>query len=387
MIEGRVWEDIRGPRSALATIFPWALLALLLPSIAGGVVIHQIFYFAMVADIVWLCVRAARMYPDGRVVIAVMFVVMAGLQSLTAIYEFKTGHFLNLYGSAGNNTYATSKYFFVFKNSVRTTGTFFDPISLGNVLALALPLAMVIAISSQVKASWRALCVISIVAIMPALVISLSRASWIGAMVGLVAACVFARHGERERAFMASIALVVVTVIAALSYFGLTLIARFQTLLHPTSLSASTRNGDLARQAGWSASLHTFYQHPFAGVGFGRLLSTLENLPGANANAHASSVYLQYLAEGGLLGGLALLLFAVAIVVDLRRAGRNDVLFPALVGCSAVLAATWYTDFTVRYNAVAGCVAVIIGLIASGSQRVVRSSDHVVQPQLVVLDA
>ena len=46
---------------------------------------------------------------------------------------------------------------------------------------------------------------------------------------------------------------------------------------------------------------------------------------------------------------------------------RIDWLYPGLVGASLGVAVTWVTDVTVRYYSVAGCLAILVGLIVSAA--------------------
>jgi hypothetical protein len=53
------------------------------------------------------------------------------------------------------------------------------------------------------------------------------------------------------------------------------------------------------------------------------------------------------------------------VAADLFRARRSDPLVPGLTGAFVSVAVTWVTDYTVRYYAVAGCFALLLGLAAS----------------------
>ena len=156
----------------------------------------------------------------------------------------------------------------------------------------------------------------------------------------------------------------VAVVVIGLSIGGAGLNARFNSISDPTSRVNSTYQGDRERELIWSAAEAVVRQHPIAGTGFGKLEPALgQHLAGAPAGLHAHSVYLQFLAEAGLAGLLALLLLvghaAVSIVVALGRRERT-LLAGALGALSAVLVA-WLTDTSVRYVALSVPVAFVLG--------------------------
>ena len=136
---GRRRPSSRSP--ALVRVLPYALVLLLLPVAIGVQPLHELLYVLAFLDIAWLCAKVGGMYPDGRLLVVLLFVGSASLQALVALAQYVTDNAFNLYGGAGSATYSAQSYFFNYETTHRTTGTFFDPISLGNVLAMALPLA------------------------------------------------------------------------------------------------------------------------------------------------------------------------------------------------------------------------------------------------------
>ena len=146
----------------------------------------------------WLVARAASL-PGGLRVVAWSLVASGTIQAALAIWEFRTGHLLNLYSSAGNNVFG-SDYFFAFGTENRPTGSLYDPISLGNILALACPLALVLSATARTTTA-RLLASVAMLLIGIGLTLSLSRMSWIGAVAGLVLAIVLlpSRHRSRTR--------------------------------------------------------------------------------------------------------------------------------------------------------------------------------------------
>ena len=364
-VEGGVRTGRRTP-SSLSRVAPWIILLLALPTVVGGSAGHEILYLMLVVDIAWMCTRVADLYPDGRPGIVLIFLGTAGAQAALALVQHATGRQFNLYGGAGNATFSSSHYFFNYGAAARTTGTFFDPISLGNVLAMAIPLALLVVIRSDLDRSHRWFAGAMGALMLGGLTVSLSRASWLGAIAGVIAVCCFSRGGQRRRAVVLSATLMVLAIVLASALYGPALTARVDSILHPTAANVRTAPGDRARQAAWSFAATTFEHAPLAGVGIGKLAADYEqHVVGSDASTHASDVYLQYLAEAGLLGGAALVLLATGVASDLYRARRNDLLLPGLAGAFISVAITWVTDYTVRYYAVAGCLALLLGLAES----------------------
>ncbi len=372
-IEGGVKADRNGKKPALAAVVPWIALLLVLPSVLGTGVDHQVLYLFLFVDIAWVCARVVGLYPDGRSIVVLVFVGSAAAQSTLALVQHVTGQQYSLYGGAGTVSYSAHSYFYNYGSAARTTGTFFDPISLGNVLAMALPMAMLIVLRRDSRTGHRWFAGLSSLLIVGGLAVSLSRASWMGAIAGVLCISLFSHGDQRRRAISYSGVLIVGVLLVASAWYGPAISSRFTSILHPTASTVRTASGDKTRQVDWSFALKTFEENPIAGVGIGNLAGQYQELvAGSGAGTHASDVYLQYLAEGGLFGGAALVLLAGAVFVDLFRARRTDWLYPGLAGAFVSVGITWVTDFTVRYYAVAGCLAILIGLAASGSHRPVE---------------
>lgn len=366
---------LRAPSSqrlpALVVVTPLVAACFLVPTFRGNEVTHQLLYLALFVDVGWVCLRAASTYGQGRLVVACAFVSMAGLQGLAAVYEYVTGSRINLYGGAGTATYQAQSYFFDYGSNIRTTGTFFDPISLGNVLIMALPIALVLMLRRQEASVVRLLGLASAVLMGAGIVVSLSRASWIAAALEVVCIILFSRGRDRGRAliFAGVMAITVAATIQAL--YGPVITERFNSIFHPTSSTVITAKGDHLRQMQWAEAERLFEQNKVGGIGFGNLPERFdETIPGLNNTTDAQSVYLQYLAEGGLFGGAVLVLLGGAAIIDVRRGKGRDPLYAGLMAALAGVAVTWVTDYTVRYYAVAGCLAVLLGLVATSGTTV-----------------
>jgi O-antigen ligase len=172
-----------------------------------------------------------------------------------------------------------------------------------------------------------------------------------------------------------------VTLSIAVGMEGTDLIERAQSLSDPTSASVRTGDTDRGRLRIWGAALDVFRENPISGVGLGDLGDELLGRVGfgSGAEGHAHSVYLQTLATAGVLGALALLLLgyeATRRTIRTLRApivGRQDrerrVMAAGIAGALAALAVVCATDTTLRYEQVAGVVAVLLGCALTLGRR------------------
>jgi O-antigen ligase len=366
-------DSLRVRSGALARVTPWICVLLALPAVVGHDVSKTVMSFLAVIGISWMIWRVSTLYPSARDVIVLVFIVVAGLQGGLAVVQHVTGHATNLYGG-GVQTYSQS-YFFDYGSAARTTGTFYDPISLGNVLAIALPFGALTLLRREVPAYHRFAAGLASILVLAGLVVALSRESWIAAALGCVLVAATSSGDQRRRGLALVAVLAVASAVAATSVYGNAVVSRFDTIFHPTSSSARTAAGDKMRIQLWKASFQVFRHHPWTGVGLSRLTFRLQQLvPGSGQQGNAQNLFLQYLGEGGILGGAAIALFYGALIRDLQAAWRRDPLAPALIGSLAALTVTWLTDVTFNYTAVAACVAVLVGLIASGRVEAMRQA-------------
>ena len=357
-----------GRSPALVRVLPYAIVLLLVPTALGIQPLHQLLYVLAFVDIAWLCAKVGGLYPEGRLLIVMFFVGSASLQALLALAQYVTGNVFNLYGGAGSATYSAQNYFFNYGMTTRTTGTFFDPNSLGNVLAMALPLALLVALRAQHSGRLRLVAAVASLILVGGLAVSLSRASWIAAAAGMLAVALFSRGDQRRRGLMLAGVFIVGALSAASVLYGPAITSRFTLILHPTASNQRSAAEDTGRVADWAEAFAVFEAHPIAGVGFGNLVAKIEaTVPASGPSSEAQNTYLQYMAEGGVFGAGVLLLLVGGIWVDLHRTRKTDWLHPGLVGASIGVAITWVTDVTVRYYSVAGCCAVLVGLIASAA--------------------
>ena len=368
-----------GPASSLGRSAPFIAALLLLPVLAGTQlsatgdhISSPLVVVGTLLALSWLVARAAATPEGTRLVIAAV-VASAVLQAALAIWEFQTGRTLNVFTSSQSSF--ASGYFFSYGASNRPTGSFADPISLGNVLAIALPLTTVAAVAyrrSQNRgpgagAALPLLVMAAGMCIGLGLVLTFSRMSWVAAVAGLALAVLLRPKGTRARLAGGLALLGGLAIVIAVAAAGPTLRTRYDSIFHPTAANVSTANGDRTRQQLWKAALDVAVQHPIAGVGFDKLAPELAtHVADVSILSHAHSTYLQLAAEGGLVLGIgALTLFAIALGRDLRKGLRTSPLAAGLAGSILALAICWTTDYTIRYEAVAASVAPLIGLIAA----------------------
>lgn len=355
---------------------------LLLPLADGKDVRPFVLTLAVLLAFAWLVALTAREEGGIRAVLWAV-ATMAVVQSGIAIWESRTGHLLNLYGLAGTQQYA-SNYLFTYGTTQRVTGTFTDPISLGNVLAISLPLCIVLAATeSRRAAKWCAVGACVVVA--SALALTLSRDPWIAGTAGSLLAVVLLPRGTRGVAAKTMAGCLVLVCVVALATEGSAVLGRLGSIGNPTATQGQTlaqqgvAAGDRDRLKFWGIALHGFEHDPVAGVGIGRLTQYLQDRVQNSGNGiragtvvflHAHSTYFEILAEAGLFGVALLVLFVSGLIRDAVASVRGDPLIGAgLAGAALALLICWVTDWVIQNSPVAACVGVVIGAIAAGGAR------------------
>lgn len=253
------------------------------------------------------------------------------LEGLLGIYQFTRGR--------------GPEAFTLMGRYVRAHGTFMQPNPFGGYMGLLLPLAYGMALASwrEAWAAWRrgswgpgllwCLAVLASGVMLAALLMSWSR----GALVALVggAALVGLALGRRAWPIVAILGVVVAVVgIAVLpapleGWIETTLdMARHLRAENLASVEITDQNfAVIERLAHWQAAWRMFSLSPWLGVGTGQYATVYPSvaLPRwADPLGHAHNHYLNVLAEGGLLGLAAYLLFVAAAVVTSWRAARRE---------------------------------------------------------------
>ena len=285
-------------------------------------------------------VRRGAAKPGGITFVLIMIVASVAIQGALAFYEYRSGHQLNLYSSSGVTTLG-SNYYFSYGVGKRYSGATPDPIALGNVLALGLPLTICLAVLTR---QWWVRVLMAAVACVStlALVLSLSRMSWIGGAVGIVVCLVLLPRAAAFRRRSRLWRWRVIVIALGLSLGGSELRTRFTSALNPTSVQSSystTAEGDQLRVRLVVRTIKTAEAQPLTGTGFGNLVPALnEHGVSVPPAAHAQSWYLQLLGEAGSSEAAALLCWLVAAIRDLWTGfGRYRVL---AVGMAGVFVAT-----------------------------------------------
>ncbi len=124
-------------------------------------------------------------------------------------------------------------------------------------------------------------------------------------------------------------------------------------------------NGLASRPVLWAAGLRMFASDPGLGVGAGNyeLLTPTVGLVGVRT--HANSVYVQALAETGILGFAAVVWTFVAASATLLRAAREP-LFAGIAAATIALALHETYDFLTFYPKVGELWWLLLGIGAGG---------------------
>jgi O-antigen ligase len=368
-------QPVNGRRSALSTAGVLMVLALIVPLAESATRSQVLATLASLFAAAWLAARAAAR-EDGMVTVTWGFLAAAVIQAALALWQRSTGHQLNLYGSAGLQSFHYNGYFFGFQNAIRPPGAFYDPISLGNMLAIAVPLTLglIVRYGRRRDPAKLALALAGLAIVIAGLVVTLDRMSWIAALLGLATVVLLLPGRQRRRVLVVAVLAVGVLVLLGGVGSQSTVGQRAASIIHPLN-ETGTGNGDVLRIEIWQRAVAEFRTHPLSGVGLGRFQGILAGeLAPAGTQGHAHSTYLQLAVEGGILALLGLLAVIVALRLDLRLIRRMDPLWgAALTGGAFALLACWITDVTIRYSGVATYMGVLFGLIA-GRARAARAS-------------
>ncbi|GAA3301755.1 O-antigen ligase family protein [Dactylosporangium vinaceum] len=362
-------------RSFLAVAGPIAVAGLAAPLMHSRHFVKVIVVVLAITCVAWLVARVARQDGNRRWVIGGLC-AGATLQAGFGCYEFFTGRPLNLYG--GSAGYGTS-YFFIYASGqsslvFRPSAGLPDPISLGNLLAVALPLLVALAFSTTAR--WQRFAVsAAAVVTLAGLAVTLSRMSWFGAAGGLIVA--IALLPPRKLVLAVAVLVMAAVPVVFLTESGLAgdaVTDRVSSAFDPTGTSTATREEDLTRVEIWHAAVDVAVNNPLAGVGLDNLPPYLvAAVPLASEATHAHSTYLNVLAEAGAIGIIGLLYLVFSAVRDAIRGLRLDrCLFAGIVGALVTMLIVWTTDYTVRTPAMAIVFGLIIGLAATGSRPVIR---------------
>lgn len=211
---------------------------------------------------------------------------------------------------------------------LRAYGTFGQPNPFAGYLNTVVPVAV-----GLVLARWRfgdavdrrlaALAVLALALGGPALVMSMSRGAWLGLAVGLLVMLVAAGHVGRRALAVGGFGILLVVFAGSLDLLPPTLVARIITAVESfgifdarTVLLTNENFAVVDRMAHWQAAWEMYRAYPVFGVGPGQYPTFYPEfrLPlWPDPKVHAHNFYLQTLAELGMVGALALLVFVLAV--------------------------------------------------------------------------
>ena len=234
----------------------------------------------------------------------------------------------------------------------RIAGALEGPNQLAGYLDVAIP---VLAARALVHRDRVLVLVIALAAITDLLTIS--RSGIIGAALGVVVVLLVLRpfRGHALR-FAAVVAVVVV--------LGAGIAVRAGVPTGYFSLDQSPQAGDhLAnRWQLWHAAVALWRTSPLTGVGAGNYELALPQAGLNGVRTHANSLYLQSLAEGGLVGIAATLALFVVTIVTLARSGVRRPLVVGALGATVALASHQIFDDLFFFPKVASAYWLVVGV-------------------------
>ncbi len=255
------------------------------------------------------------------------------------------------------------EWFVILGRFMRASGTFSQPDPYAGFLGIVLPVALSLALQTTGAALkpprrratllWAFYFVLATVAIAAALLASWSRGGWLGATAGVVVVVVARSRRAALLAAVAALAVLAAVLLGTLSPAQVPqpIAARLQEVPaffgvgDPLSQPVNDDNFALIeRLAHWVAAQRMFEAQPLLGVGPGNYTAAYPTyrLPRwEEPLGHAHNVYLNVLAEGGIIGFAAfVVLWSTNVVFVLRRRRRTADAFTAAlaIGILGVLA-------------------------------------------------
>jgi O-antigen ligase len=262
----------------------------------------------------------------------------------------------------------------------RATGIFGQPNELG-LLAAVVALVSLAWLLSLPQRPLRLVALASLAVAAGALVLSLSRGAWIGAVLGMAVLLTLVPQARRRLA--AGIGAVAVAAVVA----GALLPGRSALAVagaRAATLVTATRNPYDLRPQIWQEALRQIDAHPWLGVGPGGYPVLAAEQPTAvhvAAPTHAHSLLLTVLAEQGLLGLLGLLAVVLVGVLSTVRAARSPAarrpdagpglaLLAGPASGLAVVLGQGAVDYPLRNPVLEVLVWLLVGLLAAACRAV-----------------
>jgi putative inorganic carbon (hco3(-)) transporter len=255
----------------------------------------------------------------------------------------------------------------------RATSVFGDPNELGAFAAVVLVVAGGLWLAGRQR--WeRLLAAAGGTLALAALLLSLSRGAWLGAVVGTIGLAVLLPEARRRIAVLVVAAIGAAAVLLALAPGAPAEVAeeRLGTLTSPGA------NPDELRPQAWRLAVDLIGEHPVLGIGPGGFVAAAEvagrgEVSGAE---HAHDLALTVGAEGGLVGVVLLAGLAVSLGTVTWRGVRSDPdvaredvgLLAAPAAALLVFVGQGVVDFTFRNAGILVLAWMLVGLILAGAR-------------------
>ncbi len=234
----------------------------------------------------------------------------------------------------------------------RIAGALEGPNQLAGYLDVALPVLVARALVHRDRVL---VAVIGIAAVTD--VLTISRSGIVGAAIGVAVVLLVLRpFGGAALRFAAGVALVVV--------LGGALALRAGVPAGYFSLDQAPQAGDhLANRSQlWRAAIALWETSPAVGVGAGNYELDLSEVGLTGVRTHANSIYLQSLAETGIVGLVATIALFGVTMVTLRRSGVRRPLVVGALGAAVALASHQIFDDLFFFPKVASAYWLVVGV-------------------------
>jgi O-antigen ligase len=219
----------------------------------------------------------------------------------------------------------------------RIAGPLEGPNQLAGYFDVVLPVLLALMLRARLRVLAPALILCAV-----ADVLTLSRAGILAGFIGCAAVVALGGEAGRVKRYAVVLGSVLLVVFLALGAMGL--LQRF------ASFDSEGQMGGLGtRSELWRAALKMWLAHPVLGVGGGNYELELPRAGVTDAQTHANSLYLQSLAEGGLLLFAAVTGTLLAALVTLRRRVAGSALALGALGATLALALHQIFDLLVFF--------------------------------------
>ncbi|HYW52458.1 MAG TPA: O-antigen ligase family protein [Candidatus Elarobacter sp.] len=328
------------PVRAMLLAFGATLAAIALSALHAehlGAVVREAFKDAEYLLLFLGAVAAFATDPDDRPFWRMLEAAVA-LVCLSALAEYVVG--------------AHSGVFVHGQSFPRIAGALEGPNQLAGYLDVALPVLVARALVHRDRALTA---VIALAAVTDLLTIS--RAGIVGAVIGLLVVLLVLRRSRGTVWRFAAAAAVVVALGAGLAVRA-GAPAGYFTLDQATQAQDHLAN----RSQLWHAAVALWQRSPLVGVGAGNYELDLPEVGLTGVRTHANSIYLQSLAEGGLLGLAATVALFAVTLVTLARSGVRRPLVVGALGAAVALAAHQVLDDLFFFPKVASAYWLVVGV-------------------------